>query len=328
MAENLGEEEECGVSARCFHLFFLRMRVRRKTFIPDAIQHIYQGAEDCGVIFYLDEDRLVYLTTAAVKKRKYGVKVCAAAIMFTHIHQSAIARSLKLLRKYLQDTNSTMSRAYNIRHSRIGRLFGKPPGIAQKRSWKEKKGNIIYVFNNHVEKKICTSAVSERWSLLAYAFSDHPFSEPIMSPSRLLARALRLVDRRVKKGLPLKYSDLHNVLPKLDNVEREQYIDYVICHYRFLDYDVAVSYFKDYESMVLAVDSMEGGEFNIKEDYYNASDKPFKELVEWFRRNSEAVSPYALTDSEKLNLIVRAKMETSARDCHLRRFFHMDYTIS
>ena len=90
------------------------MRVKEKRFYPDAIQHIYQRAVDRGVIFYHVEDRLVLLTTAAVNKRKYGIIIPAFAVMFTHIHQSAISRSRLLLSKYLQDTNSMVSRAYNL----------------------------------------------------------------------------------------------------------------------------------------------------------------------------------------------------------------------
>lgn len=299
------------------------MRVKEKRFYPDAIQHIYQRAVDRGVIFYHVEDRLVLLTTAAVNKRKYGIIIPAFAVMFTHIHQSAISRSRLLLSKYLQDTNSMVSRAYNAEYSRIGQLFERPPGISQKKSWKDKKSNIIYVYNNHVEKKLCARAIDERWSLLAYAFSDHPFSEPITRPSKALVMAMKLVDRRVAKGLPLKYKDLHRVFSRVSHKEAEQYIDYVISRYALVDYDAAAKYFEDISSMVTAIDSTTGGEFNIKEDFYNAPDAPFIELGEWFRKHSNAKSPYELTESEKLDMAARAKRETTAWDTHLRRFFHI-----
>ncbi len=299
------------------------MRVKDKRFFPDAIQHIYQRAVDRGVIFFHVEDRLVLLTSAAVNKRKYGIIIPAYAIMFTHIHLSAISRSMHLLSKYLQDTNSTVSRAYNAEYSRTGQLFERPPGISQKKSWKDKKSNIIYVYNNHVEKKLCAKAIDERWSLLAYAFSDHPFSEPIVKPSKALAMAMKLVDRRVAKGHPLKYKDLHRAFSRLDSIETEQYIDYIISRYALVDYGAAAKYFEDAGSMVTAIDSTTGGEFNIKEDFYNAPDTPFIELGEWFRKHSNAKSPYELAESEKLYMVARAKRETSAWDTHLRRFFHI-----
>lgn len=303
------------------------MSVRKKQFNPDAIQHIYQRTVDCGVIFYSVEDRLVYLTTAAVNKRKYGIKIPAAALMFSHIHESLICPNKRLMQKYLQDTDSMYARAYNSEHSRSGRLFCKPPGESQKDSWKSKKNSIIYVFNNHVEKKLCKHAIDERWSLLAYAFSDHPFSEPISNPSKLLRKSLNLVDRRVEKGLPLKYKDLHKVLPYLDSIEKEQYIDYVISRYKLVDYDAAAGLFENLNSMLLAIDSTEGGEYNLKEDRYNAPDTPFVELIEWFHKNTKAKSPYSMSEGEKLELIIKAEYETSAWRCHLSRFFHSEYKV-
>lgn len=301
---------------------------RRKTpikYIPDAIQHIYQRALDKGVIFYTDEDRIVYYTTAAAVKRKYDITVCASSLMFTHMHHSVKCRSLRILRKFLQDLDSTFARAYNKEHKREGQLFCNQPGISQKASWKAKKTNIIYVFNNHVEKKICTSAVQERWSLLAYAMSEHPFSEPIVSPSAGLKRAIHLVNRRVSSNLPLKYKDLHKILPSLDNIENEQFIDYVIVKFALIDYVSASEYFQDFDSMMTAVNSVEGGEWNLKEDYYNAPDTQFLELTKWFSANSNQKSPHSLSAPKKWDMIMRAKYETSALDCHLERFFHLKF---
>lgn len=301
---------------------------RRKApirYIPDAIQHIYHRAQDKGVIFYIDEDRIVYYTTAAAVKRKYDLTIYASSLMFTHVHHSVKCRSLRILRKFLQDLDSIFARAYNKEHKREGQLFCNQPGISQKASWKAKKSNIIYVFNNHVEKKICTSAVQERWSLLAYAMSEHPFSAPIVSPSASLIRAIHLVDRRVSSNLPLKYRDLHKILPSLDNIEKEQFFDYVIVKFALIDYESASEYFQDFDSMMTAVNSVEGGEWNLKEDYYNAPDIQFLELTTWFSANSKHKSPYSLSSLEKMELIVRAKHETSALDCHLERFFHMKF---
>ena len=80
--------------------------------------------------------------------------------------------------------------------------------------------------------------------------------------------AMKLVDRRVAKGLPLKYKDLHRVFSRVSHKEAEQYIDYVISSYALVDYDAAAKCFEDSSSMVTAIDSTTGGEFNIIEDFY------------------------------------------------------------
>lgn len=289
----------------------------------DAINHIYQRAVDFGVLFYTVEDRLVYYSTVAVYKRKYGIIICASSVMFTHVHHSALCSSYRNLYKFLQDTDSTFARAYNVEHGREGRLFRKPPGISQKHSFKDKKTNIIYVYNNHVEKKLCTNALDERWSLLAYMLSSHPFSEPIEKPSKALLMAMKLVDRRVTAGQPLKYKDLHRVFSRVDVREKEQYIDYVIAKYALVDYDYAVNYFKDQESMMVAVDSTQGGEWSIKEDYYNAPDTPFPELIDWFQKRTGRHSPYNLSEAERRLLSREALWQTSAKESHLWRFFHL-----
>lgn len=191
------------------------------------------------------------------------------------------------------------------------------------------KTNIIYVYNNHVEKKLCQKAVEERWSFLAYALSDHPFSEPITKPSKALAVAMKLVDRRVASGHPLKYRDLHKVFSKLNDIEREQYIDYAISRYALVDYNEAVKYFEDLEGMIMAIDSTEGGEWNQKEDYYNAPDTPFQKLEMWYKVNAPSSKDgrikdvYELNNEEKNRLLSKAQIVFGVRKCHLEKYFHI-----
>ena len=255
--------------------------MKKPEFSPSALQHVYQRAVDKGVIFYTTEDRIVYYTLASVKAKRHAVTVPAASLMFTHIHQSAQAHSLGELRDYLHDVDTAFSRRYNNRYRREGRLFDKPAGMAQKSSLKSKKSNLIYVYNNHVEKRLCTSAAQERWSLVAYAFSDHPFSEKIDpgEASGTLKKAMRLVDRRLKKLKPLGYDDLRKILPQLDGKEGEQFIDYVISRYRWVDFDAAAAHFGTLDAMMTAMDSTTGGEYDIREEHTNLPDTPYRELV-------------------------------------------------
>lgn len=291
-----------------------------------AVQHIYQRSLDKGVIFYSTSDRLVYYTISSVKAKKWHVRVSAAAIMYTHLHQSAEAESLVELRGYLHDVGTSFSKQYNARYGRVGRLFARRPGRSQKVSLKEKRSNLIYVYNNHVEKGLCRRAVEERWSLLAYAFSDHPFSPPIQqrSMSRALARATKLVVRRVAAGKPLDYGDLDAISSRLDAVEWQQFIDFVIVKYALVDYGRAESYFGTMENLLVAVDSTTGGEYDIAEDYSRDADTGYRNLARAAQDGGYLSHIFSMSE-ERRNEVVRDVVHLSLASPHqVRKFFHLE----
>lgn len=300
------------------------MKRKNSGFYPGALQHIYQRAIDRGVIFYTIEDRLVYYTLAASYAKRHNVKVYSASVMFTHLHQVVRSPSLSVLRAYLRDINSSFSRLYNSHYGRVGRLFEKPPGISQKENSKAGRTSLIYVFNNHVEKRLCKRAVDERWSLLSYALSDHPFSETVdfKNASKTLVKAIRLVDRRIRKLKGLEYVDLDKILPNLNMTEHEQFIDYVIYRYAWIDFDAAASLFNDIDKMIMAIDSSTGSEYGIKEEYSSLSDKPYLELTDIARSKGVLGKIYRLSPYEKASLIMATGRITSAHRYHLCKFFH------
>lgn len=299
---------------------------RNDYFRADAVQHIYQRSCDHGVIFYSVDDRLVYYSLAAVKARMHNVRITAASIMFTHIHQAASADSLQAIRAYLHDLDSAYSRLYNHHYSRTGRLFEKPPGRSQKTTLKEKRSNFIYISNNHVEKRLCLDAVQERWSLLAYAVSDHPFSShlDIKRASKHLQKAVRLVDRRCEKLKGLEYSDLEKIFSTLNSTEFEQFVDYVISHYSWVDFTYGISLFGDYPKTLTAVRSTTGGEYEIREDYDTLSDVAYSEMIAYLQRAGRIKDVYTMNTSEKKSYVSDILRHTSATLYHLRKFFHYD----
>lgn len=272
---------------------------------------------------------LVYYTLSAVNARRHCVEVTSASIMFSHIHQGVRAVSLKDIDSYIHDTNTSFARLYNFRYQRKGRLFQKPPGRAQKSSDKSKRNIEIYIYNNHVEKRLCRRAVDERWSLLAYAGSEHPFSRPleIKKASKILQKALRLVDRRIRKLEGLEYVDLDRILPFLDEVEREQFVDYVISRYSWIDYKASVDLFGSYEQLVMAADSTTGAEYDIKEDHYGESDRPYLELIRFAKAKGILEGIYTLDAGRKADFVLDALRYTSASPHHLKSFFHAEIKL-
>lgn len=296
----------------------------------NAMHHIYLRCKDHGVLFYTVEDRIVYYTLAACKAKKYGIKVHAASLMFTHLHQSIVANSRKDLRSYLQDTNSAFSRLYNHHYKRTGKLFDKPPGQSCKTTLKNKRSNIIYVYNNHVEKGLCSRAVQERWSFLAYAISSAPFSHAIIPGkiSQSLQKAMSLARRRAPKLQALEYNDLDKIFGILTETEKEQYIDYVISLYAWIDFSSSIAYFGTLEALIVATDSTTGGEYDIREDYSKLKDRGYVDLVEIARMEGFMKDIYSMSDEEKADRIIHILSKYHIDPGHLMKFFHKKFKIS
>ena len=287
--------------------------------------HVYQRCQDLGVLFYTLEDRLVYYTLAAVKSKKHNVKVVAASQMFTHTHQSVLAELLSDVSGYFHDLDTSFSRLYNFRHSRNGRLFDRPTGISMKRSSKDKRSNIIYVYNNHVEKGLCQSAVEERWSLLAYGLSDHPFSAAIdpKTASATLKKVMKLVDLRIRKLKALEYADLDKILPVLNAEETEQFTDYVISRYALIDFRLAAMHFRSMEDMVRAVDSATGGEFQIREERTREKDRAYDVLIRKACAGGFLDHIFTMTAKEKTELALELFGRTGVSMLQIGKFLHL-----
>lgn len=206
-------------------------------------------------------------------------------------------------------------------------MFDRPVGHSCKLTAKEKRSALIYVFNNHVEKGLCREAIEERWSFIAYAFSSHPFSEEInkKKASGALLKALRLIDRRISKNKALEYADLDRILPKLNEMETEQFVDYVISHYAWIDFPHTVSRFQSLDALIVALNSTTGSEYGIKEDFTREKDTGYISLLEYARREGVLKRIFTMSGSEKLEFIINARHETQARDSQLKRFLHYDF---
>lgn len=290
-----------------------------------ALQHIYVRAEDCGVIFYSLEDRLVYYTISACMAKRHKIVVAAAAIMFTHTHQSIAAHTLGQIHNYLHDANSSFARMYNNHYGRCGRLFDRHPGRSQKKSSKEQRTNLIYVFNNHVEKQLCRSSTDERWAFLPYFLSPHPFSQPInlKQSSKEMRRFIKLVDRRVNRGAPLDYKDLNTIFTKLYSFEKEQFVDYVISKYNWIDPNYSISLFKDLDSMIRAIDSSTGSEYSIKEEFTKFADTQYVNLIRYAESHDLIASIHTMSKPQKINLVNSLCRYGEYATPVLSKFFHI-----
>ena len=138
--------------------------MENRKFLQGAWHHIYAITQDGGVLFYRMTDRLSFYTVASVLARRYNMIVLGLAIMFTHIHMMLRAIDLAQLRAYMQQVLSVFARIIQEDRSLKGPVFKKPFGSAPKVSSKEHRSSLIYLYNNPVEKKLCTRAADDRWT--------------------------------------------------------------------------------------------------------------------------------------------------------------------
>jgi len=301
-----------------------------KKFIPKqfspGVQHIYVRANDWGVIFYDDIDRLVFYTIQSVAKRKCGIKLLAASYMYTHAHTTAVIGKKEIMSDFIWKATSPFARAYNHSKKRSGAVFHRRFGWASKKTEKQIRNNICYVVNNHVEKRLCRRAAESRWDFIAYATSSHPFSKAIVSPSPWLKHAMYITTKRNKRNLSLNYEHLTSMFSKLDESESEQLTDYIISTYKLVDFDKTVKYFKGYEEMLVAPDLVTGNEYDINEEYSNAPDTGYVEILSHLKKCRRLDSIFTIDAEEQLVLINDLSRFTNASMDHIAKALHIPIT--
>ena len=234
-----------------------------------AVAHIYQRARGGFQLFYTDVDFLVFFSVFCVFARKHNIRVFGLCPMFDHLHTAVEAIDRSSVSPFVRDASSYYARVMNTWTRTDCPFCFDRFGCAIKHGDKKIRTTFSYVYNNPGEKGLCAKAEDYRWTFLAYAVSNNPFSEPLRLrlASMPLRRALKMIDYHVQKQLPLQHEWLTGVLDSLSSVEREQFIDYAIVSYNVIDYDGLLSYYGSYEKACLAFASNQGSEYDIKEEY-------------------------------------------------------------
>ena len=172
------------------------MRVRKRKIIENAFQHLYQRTCRGVLLFYNEMDRLVYYTTFSVTARKYQAQVLAISLMYDHTHSSVRLKEASRMGAFVRDYTSIYAMEFNRDIGRHGPLFSCAYGNAPKIGAKKIRTNVTYIDNNAVEKMLFERAEQDRWNVIAFLHSSHPFSEKIdrRSASKKLLRSLRRVE--------------------------------------------------------------------------------------------------------------------------------------
>lgn len=294
--------------------------------------HICQKTADNGILFYVIEDYLVFITLVSVRAVAHEVVVLAIDLMVNHLHIGAIFRNRRSASSFMNGTLSVFARLYNKQHGLEGQRFKRPFRSATKMSEKKIRDCLFYIWNNPVEKNAVKNAEEYRWNFLKYMDSDHPFSEPI-NPSEASDTLLKLV-RKVKakreEGEYLGYGFFNDAYKSLSPKERLQLIDYIIVTYNVIRNDLVLELFGSYQSLVLAVNSVTGNEYDLMDDTDNEDYRHYIKMLSIVRGEGLDLDsvcfdrPNAERDEQVLSrLQKRFRTEAGASEYEIAKFLHL-----
>jgi len=198
-----------------------------------------------------------------------------------HVHSAVTARSRTLLSDFTGEWTRNFSREHNRVCHLTGPLFEHPFGSAPKYGSKKARTLLIYIGNNPVERQLTSQAEGYRWTFIAYAFSDHPYSEKlVVRESRwCLQKAVKEISACRKAEKPLKYEQLDRLFKPLTQKETLQLEDYIISQYNAIDYPEVLRYFDNsYENLLMSLHSVTGSEYDLNESFLGKTDKPYSQM--------------------------------------------------
>ena len=306
-----------------------RRRVRRRRFLEDEVHHIYQRTINRFNIFYDLEDYLVYYTIFSIAARQYEVTILGLCLMFDHIHMLIKSDARVRMSEFVRQVTCMFAREQNNEVGRKGSLFQARFGSAPKKGLKLLRTAIAYLFNNPVEKRLCSRAEEYRWNFLAYALSPHPFSDPLIlgRASLSMKRAVKEVDLAESEDRHLRYVQLKRLLSKLDEREKMQLVDHIISIYKPFDYEEVIACYGSYEDMLTAINSNTGSEYDIKEDRYRFSDMEYVRMGEILYTTEgikELRKVTCLEMDQKMRLAELLSRRLSCGNLPIAKFLHID----
>lgn len=302
--------------------------MKKRRFIKEDVHHIYQRTEAGFNIFYEIEDYLVYYTIFSIASIKYDVIVYGLCLMIDHIHSLCAFKDKQRFSRFISYVSNIFVREYNHEHSRSGPLFCECFGSAPKSGMKLLRTAISYLYNNAVERHLCKYAQEFRWNFLAYAKSDHPFSELLIlrEASFALRRAIAEVNGSRERCAHLTYPQLKRLFSALNHSEKNQLIDYIIIKYSVIRYDVlTTSCYEGYDNMVMAINSNAGSEYDIDELRWGSSDAEYRELYKFVHSQgySSAGDVIALDLDAKILLHNAMRAATNVPSYQICKYLHL-----
>lgn len=299
----------------------------KRKFNEDGIMHIYQRTISGFNIFYCIEDFIVFYTIVAVYARKFKIIMIGLCQMIDHTHLLASCSSLGQLSRFISAYTSRFVREFNQFTGRKGPLFKKAYGSAVKMESKKIRSAIAYLFNNPVEKKICTAAEDYKWSYLTLYDPERKPIDIAAGCSKNLRRAIKRITGCFNNGNYIGYEFLGKLFKDLNNEEKKTVVEYIIELYFPFAVKETLDYYKSYEDMITAINSNTGSEYEIKEKHYGKTDVPYREIIACLKEMgiSDVRSVLTMNIFQKHGLGAHLKKQTSASYTQIRKFLQIPF---
>lgn len=131
--------------------------------IPDIPHHITQRGNNRQDVFFVDDDRRVYLSLLKEQSQKFGLEILGWCLMTNHIHLIARPTNEESLAKAVGRTHLRYTQYINRFHKRCGHLwqnrFYSCP-LGREHFWQA----LLYVEQNPVRAKLARRAWQYPWS--------------------------------------------------------------------------------------------------------------------------------------------------------------------
>lgn len=299
---------------------------RYRFFKAGVPHHVYIKAENSFILFYTQEDVILYYTLYSCLARKYGIRTLSLCIMPNHIHSVEIAPDKKSFLKFHAHLGSIFTKEYNLRHNRKGKLLASPFGYAPKSVTKRIRDTVCYVANNPVAGGLSDSIVKYRWNLLAYNISPYPFSEKLIlrEASHRFRCAVRLLDCWLSSGRHLSYARQKAIFLRLDHKERNQIVDRIISKYNILDYKALCALYKgSYQEVLSIMDLGKGNEFDLEDDFDNYSS--YHEMIRLLSCQGFDLQQYDFgsADREDISRLYSFLRGQGFKETQIRKLLHL-----
>ena len=134
--------------------------------IESCAHHVTQRGNNREDIFFVDDDRRVFLTLLADASERYNLDVEGYCLMTNHVHLVVTPKHQDSLANTLKRTNQLYAQYVNRLHGRSGhlwqdRFFSSP--LDELHRWRA----LVYIERNPVRARLCRRAWRWRWSSAA-----------------------------------------------------------------------------------------------------------------------------------------------------------------
>ena len=199
-------------------------------------------------------------------------------------------------------------------------------GFAPKTVGKKVRDNIAYIVNNPVVGGLCNNIEENRWNLIAYRNTDHPFSEKIKlnRASYRLRRSLAMLQYYFDNGIPLDYTCQRILYKGLSKKESAQLTDRIVSMHNCLDYKAIARYYQgDIEKAVITISANSGSEHDIQEDYEDY--RAYNDMIRLARDCGVdmATCNFEVWSKEDLDKIIWRFNRAGFQPKQIRKFLHL-----